>query len=92
MLRQLTGHQFKTVNQMSWSGAKNGVLIDLAEGSFDLWITADQGIRYQQNTAGRKLAILVLPTNHWATLRGHIPEIQSAMDSAQPGTFNELHF
>jgi hypothetical protein len=63
MHKLLVGHQCSTAQKCGWGGLKNGQLLGHAEGQFDLFITADQGIRYQQNLAGRKIAILQLSTN-----------------------------
>ena len=48
---------------MGWKSVKNGELLDLAEATFDLFITSDQGLVYQQNLSGRRIAILQLSTN-----------------------------
>ena len=61
--RLLSGHECTTAQRRGWGGFKNGALISLAEGEFDLFITADQNLRYQQNLAGRRLPILQLSTN-----------------------------
>ena len=63
MHRLLTGHECRTAKQCGWSAIKNGDLLRLAEGQFDLFITSDQNLRYQQNLAGRRIAILELSTN-----------------------------
>jgi hypothetical protein len=60
--RALTGHAVATAFELGWSGLANGDLLREAEAQFDLLITTDQSLRYQQNLAGRRLAILVLPT------------------------------
>lgn len=59
----LAGHECTTATLCGWGGFKNGDLIRLAEAGFDLMITADQNLRYQQNLSGRRLAILELSTN-----------------------------
>jgi hypothetical protein len=63
MHKLLTGHECSTAQQRGWGGMKNGDLLRLAEGQFDLFITSDQNIRYQQNLAGRRIPILELSTN-----------------------------
>jgi hypothetical protein len=60
--KYLANHEVKTAVEMGWSRLTNGQLLDAAEETFDLLITADQQLRQQQNLADRKLAILVLPT------------------------------
>src|SRR5258708_20143459 len=60
-LKRLLGdHECRTVQEMGWSGKKNGVLLSLAELEFDVLVTVDQGIEYEQNLANRKMAVLVL--------------------------------
>jgi len=59
--RLLAGHQCVSAQQRGWGGIKNGDLIRLAEAEFDLFITTDQNIRYQQNLAGRRLPICSFP-------------------------------
>ena len=59
----LIAHECATVKDLGWKGIKNGELLRLAEGQFDLFITADQNIRYQQNLKERRISILELSTN-----------------------------
>lgn len=59
----LSNHACTTVQAKGWSGIRNGDLLQRAETEFDLFITSDQNIRYQQNLAGRSIAILELSTN-----------------------------
>ena len=54
----LSPHHCATIQQLGWAGIKNGELLRLAESQFDLFITADQNLRYQQNLTGRRIAIL----------------------------------
>jgi hypothetical protein len=63
MHKLLSGHICSTVQSQGWGGIKNGELLHLAEGEFDLFITSDQNIHYQQNLARRRIAILELSTN-----------------------------
>ena len=65
-LRQhLSGHQVQTAFELGWSRLTNGDLLAAAEGKFDALVTTDKNLRYQQSIAGRKLAVLVLPTTSW---------------------------
>ena len=78
---------------MGWSQLSNGELLDAAEqGDFDLLITSDQNIRYQQNLAIRNIAILVLPTTSWPQLREHTSEIIKAVGTIEPGEYRELEW
>jgi len=86
----LVGHQCTTAQKRGWGGAKNGELIRLAEAEFDLFITSDQNIRYQQNLAGRNISILELSTNDLRRIRAAAVEIQAAIASIKPGEFLRL--
>jgi hypothetical protein len=90
--RALNGHEVVTAYELGWAELANGALLDAAEAEFEALITTDQSLRYQQNLVGRKLAILVLPTNRWPRIQGHIAQIVSAVDSLNPGDFVELRF
>lgn len=67
-------------------------LLRAAEGRFDIFITTDRSLRYQQNLSGRRLAILVLPTTNWMEIREHVPEITAAVASLAPGDYRELRW
>ncbi len=91
--RLLTGHDVRPAYQMGWSGLANGDLIAAAEAAgFDILITADSNIRYQQNLAGRHIALIVLSTNIWPTIKAQPDAILKAADSVQPGTYTEVLF
>jgi hypothetical protein len=90
--RALGSHQVSTAFEMGWSNLENGDLLRAAEGQFDLLITTDQNLRYQQNLAGRRLAILVLPTTNWLEIRQHQSEVAMAVDAMQPGEYRELRW
>jgi hypothetical protein len=90
MHRLLTGHECRTAKQCGWSAIKNGDLLRLAEGQFDLFITSDQNLRYQQNLAGRRIAILELSTNKLHRIQAAGPLIQSAIAVIRPGELSRL--
>jgi predicted nuclease of predicted toxin-antitoxin system len=75
----------RMVQQMGWAGVKNGELLRRAEQEFDLFLTADKNLRYQQNLKGRRLAILVLPSNRLKVLRRMIADIEAAIAQIVPG-------
>jgi hypothetical protein len=84
--RFLSSHEVVRADELGWQGLENGALLDAAErAGFDLLLTCDQSVRYQQNFSGRKLALLVLSSNHWPTLRRVAPRIATAVDFAQAG-------
>lgn len=87
---RLTEFEVSTAQEMGWGRVKNGDLLQRAEGVFDVFLTADQQLKYQQNLTGRRLAILVLSTNRWPKVRARTPEIIAAIQSLLPGDYVEL--
>jgi hypothetical protein len=87
-------HEFevRTAQEMGWGRLKNGELLERAEGVFDAFLTADKNLKYQQNIADRRLAILRLPTNHWPTLKPQARRIAKAVAELKPGDYVELEF
>lgn len=69
---------------------KNGLLLKQAENEFDLFITSDQNIRYQQNLAGRRIPILELSSNKLRRIQAAADLIQSSIAVIQPGEFRHL--
>jgi hypothetical protein len=81
-----------TTAYQGWAGVSNGELLRAAEDAgFDVLMTADQGLNYQQNLKGFKLAIVVLSTNKNSRLIQGTSLIANAIDSAQPGSFTFLN-
>jgi len=87
--RFLSGHEVRTFEEMQWHPQlENGALLTAAEAvGFDLMITADQNIPYQQNLKGRKLALMVLGSNIWPVVRDHQTEIAAKAAAATPGSY-----
>jgi hypothetical protein len=77
---------------MGWSDLDNGDLLRAAKEQFDVFITTDQNLRYQQNLAEKQLAILVLPTTSWPTIRNHFGSILNALGSVRGGDYLEISF
>ena len=89
----LTNHQVETVDQHGWERISNGELLNTAEGAgFDVVVTADQNIIYQQNLKGRQIALVVLGSNIWPIVRSHEKTIRERVNAAVPGnsTFIEM--
>ncbi len=88
-LRQfLNPHTVMTADEEGWSEFLNGDLLRVAEEhGFDLLLTADQSLSYQQNLMGRRLAIGVLTTNHWPSVRSSAGAIAAAVDTCRVGDF-----
>ena len=88
--RHLADFEIHTAQEMGWGRVKNGELLKRAEGVFDVLLTSDQQLKYQQNLAGRRLAILVLSTNRWPKVKAKSPEIAAAIQALRPGDYVEL--
>jgi predicted nuclease of predicted toxin-antitoxin system len=86
----LPGHAISTAFEMGWAALTNGDLLDAAEPSFDVLVTTDQNLPYQQNLKGRPLAILILPTTSWPKLKDHLREVEAALATIQPGSVVRL--
>jgi hypothetical protein len=87
----IEGHAVVTTWFQGWSGLKNGALLDAAEeAGFELFITADQEIRYQQDLTGRKMAVMVLSTNNWDAIKNHVAMVLAAIDATIPGGYAEV--
>ena len=90
MHKLLADHECTTAQQRGWGGVENGELLRLAEGEFDLFITSDQNVRYQQNLADRRIAILELSTNDLHRINAAATAIQDAVNAIQHGEFRKL--
>ena len=75
---------------MNWKRIRNGELLALAEPQFDLFLTSDQNLRYQQNLIGRTIAILELSTNKLRRLQAASDLVRDTLGSMQPGEFRRL--
>ena len=90
--RALPGHAVATAFELGWSDLANGDLLEQAEAQFDLLITTDQNLRYQQNLVRRRIAILVLPTTSWPEIRQHEAAVLAAVNTMQAGEYRELRW
>ena len=88
--RFLPKHQVQTLVEMQWPDQlENGELLKMAEqAGFDVLVTSDQNIRYQQNLAGRKLALVVLGSNVWPVVQQHSAAIAVRVAQATPGGYD----
>jgi hypothetical protein len=84
---EFTDITVRTVPEMGWAGTKNGALLRLAETTFDVFVTADQNVEYQQHLKSTRLGIIVLvaPNNRFATLQPLMQHVQQALAALQPG-------
>src|ERR1700677_4345299 len=81
----LHGHAVKECRSHGWDWLRNGELLDAAEAAgFEVFLTADQSLCYQQNLERRQIAIVVLGSGIWEFLRPHLSRIRTAVDAADP--------
>jgi hypothetical protein len=82
-------HEVHTFVDLQWDDQlENGELLTMAEQTgFDVMVTSDQNIRYQQNLSGRKLALVVLGSNIWPIVRQYGAAIAARVDGASPGGY-----
>ena len=87
--RELTGHQVLTVTERGWSGIENGELLSLAQNEFDVFLTVDQNLTYQQNLRTFNIAIvlLVAKSNRSRTLLPMMTRVRAALEIIQAGDF-----
>ena len=85
--RELVGYEVKTVPQMGWAGAKNGPLLALAEAEFDIFITVDRNLSFQQNLPQFGIAVIILQasSNRLADLKPLVPEVLAILATVAKG-------
>jgi hypothetical protein len=83
----IVGHEVRTARQMGWTAITNGELLRLASDHFDVFITVDRNLAFQQNVAAFSIGIVVLraQTNRLEDLRSLVPDLLATIDSALPG-------
>ena len=89
--RSLTGHEITFARRIGWHELGNGELIQRAEeAGYELLLSTDKNIRYQQNLTGRKIALVILGNQQWPLVRLHLDKIAAAVNAATPGSFTEV--
>jgi len=89
--RCLIGHDVTYARRIGWHEMENGELIQRAEeAGYDVLLSTDKNIRYQQNLSGRKIALVILGNPQWPTVRMHLDRIAAAVDTAVPGSYIEV--
>src|SRR6516165_1934884 len=87
--RSLSAHSVRTAREQGWSTLANGELLRVAEeAGFDLFLTTDKNLCYQQNLS--KIAIVVLGNGLWPLVRPMLAQVAAAVDAAQPGSYTEV--
>ena len=83
----------ETAYEKGWSNLKNGDLSTLAEAEgFDVLITTDQNLRYQQNLLGQRIGVIVLLTTNWPRIKKNVSLVVQAIDKIQLGSYEEMDF
>jgi len=89
--RHLPTHEVLTAFEQGWSTLRNGELLLAAEaGGFDVFLTTDTNLRYQQILANRAIAIVVLGKARWPRIKPVIARVAAAVDAATPGSYTEV--
>ena len=85
--KDLTGHEVRTVRQAGWAGLGNGNLLRRAVGQFDVLVTGDRNLEYQQNRADLPIPVVVLVavSNRIESLRPLVPELLQILARIGPG-------
>lgn len=91
LARLLKGHTVQEARLRGWEELSNGRLLRAAEeAGFDVIVTNDKNIRYQQNLNNRRIAIVVLQRSQWPLVKLAAPQIRAAIDAARPGSYVEV--
>jgi hypothetical protein len=90
--RALIGHAVSTTSEMGWAQLDNGALLKAANAEFDVLVTTDRNLPYQQSLTDLRLAVLILPTTSWPKIRSHEKQIVIALGRMRPGEFVEVDF
>ena len=88
LARELSGHEVATVPQAGWAGLRNGQLLSVIGNDWDVFVTIDGGLEWQQSLRGRPFAVVVLSSvsNRIEDLRPLLPELARVLEQARPGT------
>jgi hypothetical protein len=84
-------HMVTEARARGWQELENGELLNEAEAAgFEVLVTTDKNLKYQQNLTGRKIAIVVLGQGRWTLVEPHVAEVVAAVNGATPGSFAEV--
>ncbi|MGL4462549.1 MAG: hypothetical protein ACRC1K_10360 [Planctomycetia bacterium] len=87
----LPNHEVSTAFELGWDKLENGELLRQAENNgFEVLVTTDQNLKYQRNSAGRRIAVVVLCTTSWPRLRTILPDIAAVVDAMTPNGYIEV--
>jgi len=89
--RYLPHHTVRTASQQGWATLGNGEVLAVAEtDGFDVFVTTDKNLRYQQNLSARRIAIVVEMHAQWPGLEPYVDLVAAAVDNAKPGSYAEV--
>jgi glutamate racemase len=89
--RSLTGHEIAYARRIGWHELENGELVQQAEeAGYEVPLSTDKNIRYQQNLSGRRIALVVLGNQQWPLVKLHLDTIAAAVNAATPGSYTEV--
>ena len=83
--RDIIGHDVKTAHQMGWTTVQNGALLALASQHFDVFVTVDRNLSFQQNLSSFSIAVIVLEAKTNRLLRSLVPKLLAAIETAHSG-------
>ncbi len=87
----LTGHTVGISADLGWDRLRNGELLTAAEqAGYELLLTTDKNLRYQQNLTDRKISIVVITHAQWPALQKHVQRVVEAVNAATPGSYVEV--
>jgi hypothetical protein len=87
----LSDHIVEEARSRGWDALANGALLDAAEAAgFDVFVTTDRNIRYQQNLINRQIAVVILGKGRWRLIKNRLPAIAAAVSGATPGSCTEV--
>jgi hypothetical protein len=91
IIHSLSGHEVTEAIERGWDRISNGELLTKAEATgFEVLLTTDKRIRYQQNLKGRKIAVVVLGNSAWRIVCKHLTRVVEAVNAATPGSYTEV--
>ena len=91
--RYLSHHSVATVFEKGWSTLQNGDLLRLADQeAFEILVTTDQNLKYQQNLTNHRLAVVILTTTSWLIIEKHVSKVITAIDIAKSSSLVEVTF
>ncbi|MBW4630739.1 MAG: DUF5615 family PIN-like protein [Iphinoe sp. HA4291-MV1] len=88
--RYLSGYEVTTVQEQGWAGVKNGELMARIDGVYDVFLTSDKNLKYQQNLTEQSIAIIELPTNRLKLLETLTDKILAEVKSVSPGMYVQV--